>query len=186
MAGTTTNGSSNAPLRGSKRTTLEGGIRVPYLLAWPGTLKPGVFAHPSIQLDLHTTLLAAARVELRPEWKLDGVNLWPYLRGEKSGPPHDALFWRFGSQMAIREGDWKLVRYDLAADAAGKSGTSAAQLFHLSEDPSESRDLSAAMPEKATALQNRWDQWNASNKAPLWGGSGGNAKKKAKAKKANE
>ncbi|MFM7074275.1 MAG: sulfatase [Planctomycetota bacterium] len=186
MPGTTTNGSSNAPLRGSKRTTLEGGIRVPYLLTWPGTLKPGMFDHPAIQLDLHTTLLAAARVEPRSDWKLEGVNLWPYLRGEKSGPPHEALYWRFGSQMAIREGDWKLVRYDLAADAAGNSGTSAAQLFHLSEDPSESRDLSAVMPEKATALQNRWDQWNASNKAPLWGGAGGNAKKKAKAKKANE
>jgi arylsulfatase A-like enzyme len=180
MPGTTTNGSSNAPLRGSKRTTLEGGIRVPYLLAWPGTLKPGVFQHPAIQLDLHTTLLAAAGIQPRPEWKLEGVDLWPYLKGEKSGPPHDSLFWRFGSQMAIREGDWKLVRYDLAADAPNQSGTSGAQLFDLVKDPSESKDLSAAMPDKVAALQKRWDSWNASNKPALWGGATGKAKKKKK------
>jgi len=180
MPGTTTNGSSNSPLRGSKRTTLEGGIRVPFLLAWPGALQPGVFTNPAIQIDLHTTLLAAARVERRPEWKLEGVDLWPYLKGEKSGPPHEALFWRFGSQMAIREGDWKLVRYDLAADARDRNGTSDPQLFHLAKDPSESHNLAAEMPDKVAALQQRWDSWNKSNVPPLWGAAGGNAKKKKK------
>ncbi|MFA7005083.1 MAG: sulfatase-like hydrolase/transferase, partial [Verrucomicrobiia bacterium] len=116
MPGVTVNGSCNDPLRGSKRTTLEGGIRVPFVVAWPGRVKPGVFQQPAIQLDLHVTALAVAGVDVKPEWKLDGVNLLPFLSGEKSGSPHAALYWRFGEQMAIRAGDYKLVRYDSNAD----------------------------------------------------------------------
>ncbi|MEY3829580.1 MAG: hypothetical protein RL636_1281, partial [Verrucomicrobiota bacterium] len=73
MNGTTTNGSSNAPLRGSKRTTLEGGIRVPFLVAWPGQVKPAVYESPVVQLDLHATALAAAGISVGPEAKLEGV-----------------------------------------------------------------------------------------------------------------
>ena len=51
---------------------------------------------------------------MKPEWKLDGVNLLPYLDGKNTGAPHETLYWRFGEQMAIRQGDWKLVRYDNA------------------------------------------------------------------------
>ena len=87
MKGTTINASSNAPLRGSKRTTLEGGIRVPFLVAWPGHVKPGVYEQPVIQLDLTYTALAIAGAGIKPEWKLDGVNLLPFLAGEQSGPP---------------------------------------------------------------------------------------------------
>ena len=67
MQGVTINGSVNAPLRGSKRTTLEGGVRVPFLVSWPAQLKPGVFASPAIQLDLTATALAAAGVHAMPE-----------------------------------------------------------------------------------------------------------------------
>ena len=116
MPGTTANGSRNTPLRGSKRTTLEGGIRVPFVVAWPGQLKPAIYEQPAIQLDLNATALAAAGVAVKPEWKLDGTNLLPYLRGEKQGAPHESLYWRMGKQMAIRSGDYKLVRYDNAAD----------------------------------------------------------------------
>ena len=89
MPGTTINGSRNDPLRGSKRTTLKGGIRVPFLVAWPGRLKPGVHDQPVIQLDASATALAVGCGQ--PD-NLDGTNLWPYLSGEKSGPPHDALY----------------------------------------------------------------------------------------------
>ena len=109
MKGTTENGSSNLPLRGSKRTTLEGGIRVPFLISWPGKIKPGVYDLPAIQLDLTATAFAVAGVDVKPDWKIDGVNLIPYLSGKKAGAPHDALYWRFGEQMAIIKGDFKLV-----------------------------------------------------------------------------
>ena len=70
MPGTTINASRNTPLRGSKRTTLEGGIRVPFVISWPGHLEPGVYAQPVIQLDATATALAAAGVETPPAWRL--------------------------------------------------------------------------------------------------------------------
>jgi len=168
MPGVTINGSRNEPLRGSKRTTLEGGIRVPFVIAWPGHLKPSVFEQPVIQLDLHATALAAAGVEPKPEWKLEGVNLLPFLSGKKNGVPHEALYWRFGKQMAIRCGDWKLVRYDTQADARdGKiikgPATSDTKLYNLAKDIHEDTDLSKEMPEKVKELQSLWDTWDKLN-----------------------
>jgi arylsulfatase A-like enzyme len=173
MQGVTVNGSRNEPLRGSKRTTLEGGIRVPFIVSWPGQVKPGVFDSPAIQLDLHATALAAAGLEPKPEWKLDGVDLRPFLNGQKIGSPHDALYWRFGEQMAIRAGDFKLVRYDKNADTltGGRNqGVSATKLYNLTSDIGETKDLAATMPDKVTELQAKWDAWNTGNVKPLWGG----------------
>jgi arylsulfatase A-like enzyme len=178
MPGTTMNGSRNDPFRGSKRTTLEGGIRVPFIVAWPGRAKPGVFDAPVIQLDLHATALAAAGVAVKPEWKLEGVNLLPFLNGERTGPPHAALYWRFGEQMAIRAGDFKLVRYDLNADTgtgARRQGVSARKLYDLRADPGESKDLAAALPDKVKELQAQWDKWNTANVKPLWGAGPGDS-----------
>ncbi|HEY5913526.1 MAG TPA: sulfatase-like hydrolase/transferase [Verrucomicrobiae bacterium] len=173
MPGTTINASRNTPLRGSKRTTLEGGIRVPFILSWPGHIKAGVYDQPVIQLDLHTTALAAAAVDPKADWKLEGVNLLPFLSGEKTGHPHDALFWRFGQQMAVRSGDFKLVRYDLNADTRtgrNKQGVTPPRLYNLRADIGETRDLAAELPDKVAELQARWNAWNASNVEPLWGG----------------
>lgn len=172
MKGTTINASVNTPLRGSKRTTLEGGVRVPFFLSWPGQIKPGTTDdRPVIQLDLLPTALAVAGVEPNAEWKLEGVNLLPYLIGKEKGNPHEALYWRFGQQMAIRKGDWKLVKYDLAAD--GGTGTSATKLYNLKDDIGEAADLFAKQPDKVKELQAAWDVWNKGNVAPLWGGGKG-------------
>src|SRR6266508_1492805 len=131
------NASSNGPLRGYKAQTWEGGIRVPFIVQWKGHLPSGkVLEWPVIQMDFLPTALAAAGVEVKPEWKLDGANLLPYMKGGKEQPPHQALYWRFGQQMAIRMGDWKLVK---AADTRapelrrrrGAADTSGAQLFNL-------------------------------------------------------
>ncbi|MES2694623.1 MAG: sulfatase-like hydrolase/transferase [Verrucomicrobiota bacterium] len=195
MPGVTVNGSINTPLRGSKRTTLEGGIRVPFLVSWPGTVKPGVYEQPAIQLDLTATAFAAARMEPKADWKLDGVNLLPYLSGEKKGAPHDALYWRFGEQMAIRMGDYKLVRYDSNADTrTGKARqpVTSAKLYHLGKDIGEAKDLAASEPGKVKELQTKWDAWNATLVAPLWGGRGddgegeGGGAKKGRKKKEKE
>jgi len=173
MPGTTINASRNDPLRGSKRTTLEGGIRVPFVISWPGHVKPGVFDQPVLQLDATATALAVAGVAAKPEWQLDGVNLLPFLSGEKTGAPHDALYWRFGAQMAIRRGDYKLVRYDKNADTQTgqrNQGVTAAKLYDLASDIGEANDLAAARPEKVKELQAKWDAWNTGNVKPLWGG----------------
>ncbi|HVK12670.1 MAG TPA: sulfatase [Gemmataceae bacterium] len=174
MKGTTVNGSVNAPLRGSKRTTLEGGVRVPFFLSWPGHLPADkVDDRPVSQLDVLPTALAAAGVGVKPEWKLEGVDLGPFLSGGSGrSAPHDALFWRFGPQMAVRKGDWKLVKYDLAAE--GGTGTSAAKLYNLKDDIGEATDLAAKHPDKVKELQAAWDMWNAANVPPLWGAKGKN------------
>lgn len=176
MRGVSVNGSRNEPLRGSKRTTLEGGIRVPFVISWPGRIKPGVFQQPVIQLDLTATALALAKVEALPNGVLEGVNLLPFVTGEKSGAPHEALYWRFGKQMAIRSGDWKLVQYDLNADTltgARNQGVTAPRLYNLASDIGETKDLAAENPDRVKQLMAKWEEWNKSNLKPLWGGGGG-------------
>jgi arylsulfatase A-like enzyme len=180
MQGTATNGSVNSPLRGSKRTTLEGGVRVPFLVKWPGRLPSATtYNEPVIQLDILPTILTAIGAEIPADAKLDGVNLLPYLTGESDGKPHDTLYWRFGQQMAIRQGDWKLVRYDPVVD--GKSGRATeARLYNLASDIGEQRDLIDEQPEKGRALQAAWNKWNELNVPPLWGGNTGRDRSVAK------
>ncbi|MBM3877763.1 MAG: sulfatase [Verrucomicrobia bacterium] len=186
------NSSDNGPLRGAKAQTWEGGIRVPFMMQWKGTLPAGkVYDQPVIQLDFHTTAAVAAGIEIKPEWKLDGVDLVPFLKGSKTGTPHDALYWRFGQQMAIRMGDWKIVRAngagtgqeraqlrrDVVEDLAG------AHLYNLAKDIGETTNLAEKEPEKFKQLAAAWTEWNKGNIKPTWfPGAGGGAKKKAKAK----
>jgi autotransporter-associated beta strand protein len=156
------NASRNAPCRGWKGQLLEGGIRVPFLVQWKGRLPAGeVYRQPVISLDILPTALAAAGVEALPDWKLDGVDLLPYLTGEKQGAPHDALYWRFRAstdpeyynRWAIRQGDWKLVKTHL--EPLG--------LYNLAADIGESNNLAAAEPGRVAAMQAAWDLWNGDN-----------------------
>jgi arylsulfatase A-like enzyme len=162
-------GASNAPLRGGKGETFEGGIRVPFLAQWKGRLPAGaVYDAPVIALDLLPTALAAAGVAAQPEWHLDGVNLLPYLAGEIATPPHDVLFWRFifrpkigRSYFAIRQGDWKLVSESVRLPGPQRLWQSVPELFDLRADPHEDRDRRAAEPQRAEALAARWAAWDA-------------------------
>lgn len=143
---------------------------MPFVVSWPGHLRPGVYERPVIQLDLTATALTAAGVKA----KLDGVDLMPFLSGRKLGEPHEALYWRFGKQMAIRVGDYKLVRYDSNADTGTgefNQPISGPKLYNLASDIGESRDLAAELPEKFKALQTKWDKWNQKNIRPRWPGA---------------
>ncbi len=156
----------NAPLRGDKGQMLEGGIRVPFLAAWPGRLPAGTTcAAPVSALDLAPTALAAAG--LAPDASLDGANLLPVLAGEAAAPARDALFWRFGPQRAVRQGRWKLVDWR-DFEARTNSGW---QLYDLASDPGETRDLAAAQPAVAAELRGRWEAWDRGNAAPRWRGT---------------
>lgn len=174
MVGTTINGSRNTPLRGSKRTTLEGGIRVPFLMAWKGKAPAGkTFDDPVIQLDVLPTALAAAGINSQKDDALDGVDLMPFVTGQKAGAPHETLYWRFGRQMAIRRGDWGLVRYDPGGDSGTsnmRAGVIGPRLYNLREDIGQKKDLAAAQPERVREMQQAWDRWNAEQARPLWGG----------------
>ena len=171
MAGTTINGSSNAPLRGSKRQTWEGGIRVAFIIRWKGHFAEGkVDARPIIQLDVMPTALAAAGMQSQRQ--LDGVNLLPFLTGEKSGRPHETLYWRLGEHMAIRKGDWKLVKTSEGplkeANPSTFNDLSNAELYNLAEDIGETKNLAAAYPQKVKELTADWQRWNKKLARPLW------------------
>jgi arylsulfatase A-like enzyme len=170
---TPTNGSRNDPLRGFKAQTWEGGIRVPFLIQWKGTIPAGkVFDDPVIQLDFLPTALAAAGVSAKPEWKLDGVNLIPYLKGEKTGAPHQALYWRFGAQIAIRSGDWKLVKAvgvrGVQAESQEKADVTGARLYNLTADIGEKNNLAEKEPEKLKELAAAWNAWNSEMVPARW------------------
>jgi arylsulfatase A-like enzyme len=153
--------SRNDPLRGAKGQVYEGGIRVPFIVQWKGQLPAGkVYEQPVIALDIHPTAVAVAGGKLAPEWKLDGVNLLPYLKGERTDAPHRALFWRFGEQHAIRQGDWKLLKV---------RGAAKPELYNLAEDMSEKNDLAEKHPDRVKQLTDAYNAWNAQLQEPRWG-----------------
>ena len=179
MLGTTINGSSNGPLRGSKRQTWEGGIRVPFIIGWKGHVPEGkTDARPIIQLDVLPTALAAAGVPLGNQSHIDGVNLLPFITGKSQGPVHEALYWRLGGMMAIRKGDWKLVKTQEGprpGDPSVLSDLSAAELYNLAADIGETKNLAPTNAAKAKELANQWQRWNRELAKPLWSAGRGAA-----------
>lgn len=154
------NGSNNGPLRATKATLYEGGIRVPFMVQWPRRLKGGrLYEHPVIALDILPTAAVAGGANLPKEHKLDGVNLLPFLTGEKKTAPHEMLFWRTGQNHAVRKGNWKWVTM------GGETG-----LFDLVSDISESKDIKAEKPDVVKELEKAFEQWNSQMVEPLWGG----------------
>lgn len=148
-------------LRGRKWYLFEGGIRVPYIVQWKGKIAPGSVSHEQvIQLDVLPTVIAAAGGEVKSEWRIDGKNQLPYLTGKVKTIERDALYWRFGTQFAIRKGDWKLVK---ALETQKEP-----MLVNLKEDVGETTDLSSSYPEKVKELQQMWDKWNSRMLPPRW------------------
>jgi arylsulfatase A-like enzyme len=184
------NASDNGPFNGVKGTTWEGGIHVPFLVQWKGKLPAGkLYDEPVIQLDFLPTALSAAGAPIEPEWKLDGVDLLPFLSGEKGGSPHEALYWRFGGSMAIRMGDWKLVKTTGGKGRAGGAGAAnrrekatveGAELYNLKDDLGEQTNLAATHPDKTKELAAAWEKWNAELIDPLWGAPARAKKKEAR------
>lgn len=145
---------TNAPLRSFKGHLLEGGIRVPWIVSWPGVTSPGsVSAQLVISMDFYPTILDVVGVPLRPEQHRDGVSLAPVLGGRPDldrGPlvwhyPH-ARISRPGS--AIRAADWKLIHYY-------EDGRQ--ELYNLRDDLGESINLADRLPERAVAMKTQLD-----------------------------
>jgi arylsulfatase A-like enzyme len=152
--------SSNGLLHGGKGNLLEGGIRVPLLARWTGVLPAGaVFEQPVSSLDVVPTVLAAAGLEATGP-ALDGVDLLPYLRGERADPPHEALFWRFRDQWAVRVGPLKPVHVQERPELPATP-----RLYDLAADVGETRDLSAERPRQVEMLMQRFRSWERSLEA---------------------
>ena len=151
---------SNLPYSGGKFTHLEGGVRVPMLVIWPGELPAGGrYSPPVSALDLFTTFAAAAGAALPADRAYDGVDLRPWLRGERRGAPHEALYWAAGGSKAIRVGDYKLLVDDLTGDRA---------LYDVVKDPYEQVDLAPAEPERVQVMLEKLEAWRAGNPPAAW------------------
>lgn len=123
-----------------------------FIVSWPARLPAGgIYERPVSTLDLSPTMLAAAQAPTLDGVQLDGVNLLPFLRGQQQSDPHEALFWRWRAEHAIRIGDWKLAR--------GREKKEW-RLVDLASDVKEANDLTAQHPEKAKELLTRFDAWN--------------------------
>ncbi len=145
--------------KGKKGSVYEGGIRVPTLVRWPGVIQPNQVSEQAIiTLDLAATILAATKTEPERNYPLDGRNLLPILKGEKSVYPRK-LFWRYkGSvspvlpppvlQGAVRRGDWKYV----------KQGEDE-YLFNLATDEREQVDLKIEYPDVLKQLRAEYQRW---------------------------
>lgn len=153
--------SSNKPLRGEKGQMYEGGIRIPFMLQWPGTLPGGqVYTEPVSSLDIFATSVRAAGGELSPH--LDGVNLMPYLAGERTGSPHEVLYWRQGWRKALRVGDWKLICMSRPNQPASW------ELYNLADDLAETNNLARAQPERLAACCAEWERLNQEMRSALF------------------
>ena len=150
-------GSLNTPLAGQKGMLAEGGIRTPFIGAWPGHWPAGAtYDHPVINVDVAATAVAAAHLPADPV--LDGVDLTPFVTGRAAGVPHERLFWRWTSQSAVLEMPYKLVRL----------GDRPPALFDVTTPEGEhvTRDLAAGHPDIVRRLDGHLRDWAAGLSPP--------------------
>jgi arylsulfatase A-like enzyme len=136
---------SNGPLRGTKRDLYDGGVCVPAIAWWPGTIAPGTTTdHIAASWDLLPTIADLTRTPA-PEG-LDGISFAPTLRGASANQPeHEYLYWEFyeeGGKMAVRLGDWKGVRLGLF-----NNPDAPLELYDLASDIGETKNVAANHPE---------------------------------------
>ncbi len=161
-------------MRGQKGMLSEGGIRTPFLAAWPGKIPAGqTYDHPVISLDVAATAVALAGVDSSHHAQrdasgedltrsvrttMDGVNLMPFLTGENKAAPHQTLYWRWMSQAAIQEFPYKLI-------ALGGHGS---LLFDITTPEGENieRNLIAQKPDIAARLEAKLKAWCATLQPP--------------------
>ncbi len=139
------------PFTGKKTELLEGGLRIPALVRWPGHIRPGTTTDQvGVSMDWMPTLLAAAGVTADSAYPPDGINLLPQLTGG-AAPATRRLYWRyhFNQQRAMRDGDMKYLKI------AGNEF-----LFNVADDPLERANLKERQPDVFKRMKDAWEEWN--------------------------
>ncbi len=150
-------GGSTGALKGHKFSLYDGGIRVPGIMHWPGTIPAGqVLDEPCAAMDVFPTFLSAAGG--RPPEPVDGVDLLGWLAGGAPPAPRD-IFWEMGDQTAVRRGRWKLVLNGQLVEGAPPAD--AVHLADLAEDVGERRNLAGDRPELTAELKAAAETWRA-------------------------
>lgn len=156
---TDANASSNLPLSGIKATHLEGGLRVPFLMKYPGKLRPNTtYDLPISTLDLLPTFYQAAGGSMHDLKDIDGVDLLPYINGAITERPHETLFWKRDARAVMRKGDWKFIRFP----------DRPAELFYLPDDERELNNLADIEPERYLKMYKELFAWEATLERPRW------------------
>lgn len=177
----TRNTAINIPYRGHKFDVWEGGVRVPFIMHWPGQVPGQTFDGIVSTVDVFPTFAKVANASV--PGTLDGVDLMPFIQGKKNGHPHDILCWQqriwakpnerkphpadpvpaYGQ--AIRSGDWKAIKLDQPFD--GTNDSRAWELYDLSRDPAELNDLATEFPEKVKELSAAFFAWQKQMPKPV-------------------
>ncbi|WP_147676547.1 sulfatase-like hydrolase/transferase [Algibacter pacificus] len=154
------NQSKEGPLKGWKGNKFEGGHRVPFVVSWPACFNGGkTFDGLSSSLDIFKTSLAAAGIEQPENLKLDGVNLLPYLKGDKQGNPHEQLYWKKLDKSAARIGNYKIINLEGYGSV----------MYDLSSDLGETTNLAEKSPETFIKITSAYNEWQNQMIKPLWG-----------------
>jgi arylsulfatase A-like enzyme len=155
-----THTTDNGRYEGGKNTEFEGGVKVPMIIRLPGGTGAGSrFRHMVSSMDIFTTSIAAAGIEMMPGRKLDGVNLIPYLLGENKMPPHEYLFWQRGISKVVRNNEYKLVMNEYLDIEI---------LYDLEQNKYENPDVATNNPEIVDELKMEFQNWSQFNKSPMW------------------
>jgi arylsulfatase A-like enzyme len=148
------NASQNTPLRGTKGSVYEGGLRVPFAMQWKGVIPANTRYEESVSsLDIMASIVDILDIKTNPKKPLDGVNIIPYLTGKKKGAPHEYLFWRKWEQnaMAAINADYKLLKVKKNAET---------EFYNLKKDVSEKENIKGSNSKKVQEIQKEWDKWN--------------------------
>ena len=149
----------NAPYRGWKMTFFEGGTHVPFFMRWPNRIEAGTeYQRPVTHIDIFSTIAAAANVNVPTDREIDGVDLLPFVTGERSEDPHEAIFWRTGTYRAVRSGDWKLQLSDPDETPF---------LYNLADDPTEQNNLAITSPMELKRLKSMIQEGMSNWQPPL-------------------
>ena len=163
---------NNLPLRDFKHSVYEGGLRVPFIVSWPGKFKHSVCNEPVISLDIMPTILAAIGAELPSDRIYDGKNILPAIGNKLNKPLHDELYFDGNDNTwAVREGEWKLV--------FSKKGD--LELYNLKDDLVEQNNLVFQNPDKVNVLKKKYENWRSEMGTPM-----GDKTKKVDNKKKNK
>lgn len=156
---TAQNFSNNGILSGTKGSKKEGGIRVPFLMQWKGKIKENtVYNNPVISLDIFKTIVDITNTNNNGLKQLDGVNLLPYLSGINTAKPHKTLYWKRGSYAAIRDNDWKLIRYPDRLP----------ELYNLKNDIGECNNLANKNQKTVQELMKKLFEWECQMSPARW------------------
>lgn len=150
----------NKPFRGWKATFFEGGMHTPFFLKWPARIPEGTRYKEAVShFDIFSTAAAAAGISLPSDRTIDGIDLIPYITGEKQGRPHDALFWKSGEYKTVISNGWKLQTENYPMKG---------WLYHLAEDPFERINLADKHPDKVSELRDLLRKQDKTVVPPIW------------------